>query len=377
MFCKVFFWASSFALAAVAVPAPGPCSGACGTHDPSLIRRVSDGTYFLFSTNGHVGVASAPSIAGPWTQRGAALPGPVKLPQGNDIWAPDVSLVGNTYHMYYAVSSFGSQNSAIGLATSTTLEPGSWTDHGSIGLSSTPGSPYNAIDPNLVKSGNSYYLNVGSFWGDIYQAQMSTDLTRPTNNPLNMIFNPIGSHSVEGSFAFQNGNYFYMFWSAGQCCGLNTNRPPPGGEYMIKVCRSNAVTGPYVDQNGVSCTAGGGTIVLQSHDNIYAPGGQGVINDPTHGPVLYYHYMNTNIGIGDESANSTPTTSRVVPTSNISSPSGAPMYGQWYVTLFPKEETLLTYWEVEVSDGLVLRPARREAAMFSTRIIPSVTKTIL
>lgn len=133
--------------------------------------------------------------------------------------------------MYYAVSSFGSQNSAIGLATSTTLEPGSWTDHGSIGLSSTPGSPYNVIDPNLVKSGNSYYLNVGSFWGDIYQAQMSTNLTRPTNNPPNMIFNPIGSHAVEGSFAFQNGNYFDMFWSAGQCCGLNTNRPPPGGEY--------------------------------------------------------------------------------------------------------------------------------------------------
>ncbi|KAL5346355.1 hypothetical protein ACLOAV_008625 [Pseudogymnoascus australis] len=198
--------------------------------------------------------------------------------------APDVSLVGDTYHMYYAVSSFGSQNSGIGLATSTTLEPGSWTDRGSIGLSSTPGSPYNAIDPNLVKSGNNYYLNIGSFWGDIYQAQMSGDLTRPTSNPRPMIFNPTGSHAVEGAFTFRNGNYFYMFWSAGQCCGLNTNRPPPGGEYMIKVCRSNAVTGPYVDQNGVSCTAGGGTIVLQSHDNIYAPGGQGVINDPTYGP---------------------------------------------------------------------------------------------
>lgn len=45
-----------------------------------------------------------------------------------------------------------------------------------------------------------------------------------------------------------------------------------------------------VDKNGASCTNGGGTILLQSHDNIYAPGGQGVMNDPTHGPVLYYHY---------------------------------------------------------------------------------------
>lgn len=136
--------------------------------------------------------------------------------------------------MYYAVSSFGSQNSGIGLATSTTLEPGSWTDHGSIGLISTPGSPYNAIDPNLVKSGNSYYLNFGSFWGDIYQTQLSTDLTQLASNPLHMVFNPSGSHAIEGAFTFQNGNYFYMFWSAGQCCGLNTNRPPPGGEYSKK-----------------------------------------------------------------------------------------------------------------------------------------------
>lgn len=86
MFSKVLLWASGFAFAVIAVPAPGPCTGSCGTHDPSLIRRVSDGTYFRFTTNGHVGTASAPSISGPWTNRGAALPGQVKLPQGNDIW---------------------------------------------------------------------------------------------------------------------------------------------------------------------------------------------------------------------------------------------------------------------------------------------------
>jgi hypothetical protein len=86
MFIKPFFWVLSFAFSAAGVPSPGPCSGACGTHDPALIKRVSDGTYFRFSTNGHVGVASAPSIAGPWTELGAALPGAVKLPEGTDIW---------------------------------------------------------------------------------------------------------------------------------------------------------------------------------------------------------------------------------------------------------------------------------------------------
>jgi arabinan endo-1,5-alpha-L-arabinosidase len=141
--------------------------------------------------------------------------------------------------MFYAVSSFGSQNSAIGLATSTTLEPGQWNDHGGIGLASTTGVPYNAIDPSLVRSGNSYYLNFGSFWGDIYQVPMSTDLTSPAGRPVNMIYNPSGSHAIEGSNAYQNGNYFYMFWSAGQCCGLNTNKPPPGGEYSMSLLTPN------------------------------------------------------------------------------------------------------------------------------------------
>ena len=53
---------------------------------------------------------------------------------------------------------------------------------------------------------------------------------------------------------------------------------------------------------GTTCTNGGGSIVLQSHSNIYAPGGQGVYQDPALGPILYYHYMDTNIGIADGDA---------------------------------------------------------------------------
>lgn len=42
-----------------------------------------------------------------------------------------VILVGSTYYLYYSVSTFGSQSSAIGYATSDTMEYGSWVDHGS------------------------------------------------------------------------------------------------------------------------------------------------------------------------------------------------------------------------------------------------------
>lgn len=57
-----------------------------------------------------------------------------------------MSKVGDTYYVYYSVSTFGVQNSAIGLATSTTMDCGSFTDVGSTGVASRAGRPYNAID---------------------------------------------------------------------------------------------------------------------------------------------------------------------------------------------------------------------------------------
>jgi arabinan endo-1,5-alpha-L-arabinosidase len=39
------------------------------------------------------------------------------------LWAPDLIVVSNKYHLYYSVSSWGKTTSAIGLATNRTLDP--------------------------------------------------------------------------------------------------------------------------------------------------------------------------------------------------------------------------------------------------------------
>ena len=58
---------------------PMACSGVCGNaHDPALIRR-DDGTYYRFSTGGKIAIHSAPSITGPWTYKGAAIPSGSKI----------------------------------------------------------------------------------------------------------------------------------------------------------------------------------------------------------------------------------------------------------------------------------------------------------
>ena len=289
---------------AAAYPDPLPCSGTCtNTHDPS-IALADDGTYFRFSTGGKFAVHNAPSLTGPWKYLGPAIPSGsiINLEGRDDLWAPDVSEVDGTYYLYYSVSSFGSQNSAIGVATSSLLE-GPWTDHGSTGVQSASGDDFNAIDGNLCNTGASLLMTFGSFWGDIFQQPMSNPPLKVSGNfsPKNVIFDPTPPQAVEGAFLYHHSSGdFYLFISAGICCGYDANNlPAPGKEYKIKVCRSSSATGPFEDEAGNDCLAGGGTVVLESHSFVYGPGGQGVFDDPKLGPVVYYHYVDTRIGYSD------------------------------------------------------------------------------
>ena len=57
--------ALSFGLGALAAfPNPLPLSGTAYIHDPSLIQRVSDGKYYLFSTHNRGAILTATNLAG-------------------------------------------------------------------------------------------------------------------------------------------------------------------------------------------------------------------------------------------------------------------------------------------------------------------------
>ncbi|KAK5120726.1 hypothetical protein LTR85_006084 [Meristemomyces frigidus] len=292
-------------LAALAAAFSNPlaCSGTCtDTHDPSLIRRTSDGAYYRFATGGGIDIYSSPALTGPWTYQGEVLPSGSSIGNAgsDDAWAPDVHYLGSTYYLYYAVSTFGTQESVIGVATSATMAPGTWADHGSTGVQSVTGDDYNAIDPNLIVVGGVNYLTFGSFWGDIFQTTLaSNDLTWSGGAPYNIELNTTSPQPSEGAYVYLSGAYYYLFFSSGSCCGYDTDMPAPGDEYKIMVCRSSKVNSGYVDEKGTACTKSGGTLVLGSHGVVYGPGGQGVYLDPTYGPVLYYHYVNTSIGYAD------------------------------------------------------------------------------
>lgn len=233
---------------AAAYANPGPCSGVCANaHDPTIIRR-DDGTYFRFSTGNKIAIHTAPALAGPWKYECAMLPSgsSIQLAGNQDLWAPDVSKVGNEYYVYYTVSTFGGQNSAIGLATSATMNCGTFKDLGTTGIESRTGDPYNAIDSQLFRDGNTWQSTFGSFYSGLYSTNMADPPLKKAGSDRNLAFVPAGEHAQEAPYMVKNGNFWYLFFSAGKCCGYDASRPAPNEEYKIKVCRSSSSSSGFV-----------------------------------------------------------------------------------------------------------------------------------
>lgn len=172
------------------------------------------------------------------------------------------------------------------------MENGTWTDHGTTGVESTASSPFNAIDPAVIAVDGSYYMNWGSYWGDIYVGTLNSnaETVQDLSGATQISYLPTGMHQREAGFLYEYQNNFYIFFSEGQANRYDTSKPAAGGEYKVRVCRSSTLTGTYTDSNGTSCLEGGGNYVLESHGEVYGPGGQGIFDDPTHGVIMYYRY---------------------------------------------------------------------------------------
>lgn len=282
---------------ASAYPGPGKVTGDVVVHDPTMLR-ASDGRYLLYSTHGYLEARTSTDRVA-FSRSGNAFNSPPswwsRYSSGNDPWAPDISYQGGKYLMYYAVSSFGSNNSAIGLATSTTGQAGSWTDQGIVS-SSTTSSDYNAIDPDLfVDSDGKWWLAFGSWWSGIKMIrldpstgkQYAGDTTRHS-----LASRPTGTKAVEGPTVVKRNGYYYLFASYDTCCSGTSST------YKIKVGRATSPTGPYYDRNGVAMTNNGGTVVMASQGSVIGPGGQDIMPD-VDGDLLVYHYYDGN-------ANGTP-----------------------------------------------------------------------
>ncbi|GAQ56858.1 arabinan endo-1,5-alpha-L-arabinosidase [Streptomyces acidiscabies] len=277
--------------AASAYPNPGRVTGSTVVHDPTMIR-TSGGRYLVYGTGGGISYrtstdrvafsAGADAFANKpswWSSYGAT-----------EAWAPDISYRGGKYLLYYAVSTFGSNKSAIGLATSATGLPGSWTDQGTVYTSATS-SDYNAIDPNLfVNDDGKWWLSFGSWWTGLKMIQLDPGTGKQlasNTTRYSIASRPTGTKAVEAPFVVKRNGYYYLFASYDTCCAGTSST------YKVKVGRATGVTGPYYDKNGVALTNNGGTPVLETHGSVIGPGGQSVMAD-SDGDLIVYHYYDGN-----------------------------------------------------------------------------------
>jgi arabinan endo-1,5-alpha-L-arabinosidase len=269
-------------------------------HDPSMAEE--DGTYYVFSTgdpagvigNGNIQVRTSRDLRD-WTYAGtvfATKPAWITSTLGNipNLWAPDVSYFDGLWHLYYAGSSFGSNDSVIGLATTPTLNPRSpryhWTDDGLV-FQSISSDNYNAIDPSLVTSADgSKWLVFGSYWSGIKLISLDPATGKPTSATptiYSIAAKPFPDPE-EGAGIVYHGGYYYLFVAVDTCCrGISST-------YHIQVGRSVSITGPYTDAAGVAMSDGGGMEVQGTDAGMIGPGSPFVFATRNGQDWLAYHY---------------------------------------------------------------------------------------
>lgn len=241
--------------------------GNASVHDPSVIRV--NGSFYVFGS--HLAAARTTDLMN-WTKLADGVDNGNPL-FGNkvttelaatfawttvtDLWAPDVArLDDGKFYMYYCSCQGSSPLSALGVAVAGSVD-GPYANKqivlksGMVGTSED-GTPYdatrhpNVVDPAVFKDATGkLWMIYGSYSGGIYILQLdpATGLPIPGQGYGKHLLG--GNHAeIEGAYVIYNPatQYYYMFTSWG---GLAA-----AGGYNVRVCRSLAPDGPYLDGFG-------------------------------------------------------------------------------------------------------------------------------
>src|SRR5579875_3230343 len=286
------------------------------THDPSIAK---DGdTYYVFATGkapdgGQFPVRCSPDLQ-TWKLCVHVFDGipewvHQRSPGTKELWAPDISHEHGEYRLYYAYSLFGVNTSGIGLAVNKTLDRNSpdykWVDKGLV-FDSKATDDFNAIDPNYIEDAQGQaWLSFGSFWTGIKMRKLdaATGMLSPSDTKLYSLAsrakpNPVPPQkfdpehpvlppdwtAVEAPFIVHHGAFYYLFVSWDLCCRGTRST------YHTMVGRSERVTGPYLDEKGVTMSAGGGTEVLHANSRWLGPGGESALKDNGTEYLVFHAY---------------------------------------------------------------------------------------
>lgn len=268
-----------------------------GVHDPSSIVKC-DGEYWFFSTGQGVSSWRSNDLQS-WERGPRVFPDipawvtDVVPDQRGHFWAPDIIWLNDRFWLYYSVSAFGKNTSAIALASTPTLNPDhpayEWADHGIV-IQSAGTDDFNAIDPAVIRTdAGELWMSFGSFWSGIRLIQLD-----PRSSKRLRVDGPIYSlayqREIEAPHIYEHDGWFYLFVNWGKCCrGVDST-------YTIRVGRSRQITGPYLDKDGVDLAAGGGTLLLGTDGPFIGPGHANVLREDDQYILSCHYYDGTERG---------------------------------------------------------------------------------
>jgi beta-xylosidase len=183
-------------------------------------------------------------------------------------WAPEYYKIGDTYFVYYTARRKADNRSFIGVATSKYPDHG-FTDHGVIIEHGKE-----AIDPFIFNDGGQLYITFKAYGLDdrpieLLGYKLSADGLKTEGESFSLLKDSSRA-GMEGQSILKKDNYYYLFYSAGNCCGQ-------GCSYAVNVARSANFKGPYelfsgnpiLSENEAWKCMGHGTFVSAENGNMY------------------------------------------------------------------------------------------------------------
>jgi hypothetical protein len=210
------------------------------------------------------------------------------------IWAPDIRYVDGEWRMYYVVTetkvtTVGGDN-AIGMATAPT-PAGPWTDSGAPVVGPRERSPGNFLwtfDPSVVTdSDGSQWIFYGSYNGGIFVAPLD-DAGRTVTGAATMV---AIDNKFEGAYVVRHGSHWYLFASTANCCAGPTTgysvqvgrSTDLRGPYVDKQ-----------GQPLVASRAGGTPVLYQNGNRWIGAGHNAIARDVAGRDWIVYHAIDRN-----------------------------------------------------------------------------------
>jgi arabinan endo-1,5-alpha-L-arabinosidase len=257
--------------------------------DPTVMR-AADGLYYAYGTQTeregrtiNIQVARSKDLV-TWEHLGDALPvKPKWASETQNFWAPDVSLRGDTYYLYYSAEPNSKDGLCLAVATSKS-PAGPFADSG---RPMKCGEGFVNIDPMAFddpKTGKRLL-----YWGSGFKAIKAQELAPdrlgflPGSEPIDLV-SPSQSAPyeklVEGAWVVERSGTYYLYYSGDNCCG-------PKASYAVMVARSKSATGPF-EKLGAA-TGAASSVILAGDASWVAPGHNSVVRDADGQEWIFYH----------------------------------------------------------------------------------------